>query len=202
MHMAKHRLKSEDRRKQILEKAAEVFATHGLAGARTRDIAAACDINEAVIYKHFESKEELFRESLRFNHTELSKILYELIEREANGLATLKASLDVQIVKIILDPAIRAYVLHGAAAATLDSEMKKWAGDWFYIQNEFIRGLLKRGIGDGSIRSDIDIEVVIWQIKGAGWVCLLEGIFGKSEAEISDLARKLYKSVLDSIAAK
>ncbi|MCX6646314.1 MAG: TetR/AcrR family transcriptional regulator [bacterium] len=200
--MVKCRLKSEERRKQILEKAAEVFAKHGLAGARTRDIAKACNINEAVIYKHFESKEELFRESLQIWHAELAKTTYEVTENQPNGLAALKAFMDLQIVEVITNPEPRAYILHGVAAATLDPLMKEWATNWFYKQNKFTQEQLERGIGDGSIRPDIDVEAEVWHIKGVGWACLLAGIFGLSNAEVSDLARKLYKSVLDSVAVK
>lgn len=199
--MTSRRLKSEERRKQILEKAAEVFAAHGLAGARTKDIAKACDINEAVIYKHFESKEELFRESLHFNQIELVEKLYELVESESDGLKALRASMGTHIAQLIADPALRAYMLHGIAASTHDVQMNAWASDWFGKQNEFIRKQLKRGIEDGSIRPDIDIENEVWHIKGVGLASMLAGIFGLSEKKASDLARDLFKKVLDSIAA-
>jgi AcrR family transcriptional regulator len=54
------RLTSEQRRQQITESARTVFMAHGLAGARTRDIAAQAGINEATLYRHFKSKEELY----------------------------------------------------------------------------------------------------------------------------------------------
>lgn len=49
-----------ERRQSILEAAKRVFIHHGYAGARTKDIAVEADINEALIYRHFASKEELF----------------------------------------------------------------------------------------------------------------------------------------------
>lgn len=54
------RLKKEDRKAQILEKAKELFVEKGYHHTKTRDIAKACDISEPVIYKHFSSKEQLF----------------------------------------------------------------------------------------------------------------------------------------------
>lgn len=54
------RLTSEQRRQQITESARTIFIAHGLAGARTRDIAAEAGINEAMLYRHFKSKEELY----------------------------------------------------------------------------------------------------------------------------------------------
>ena len=57
---AKNRLSREDRRSQIIEASRDVFLQHGLAGARTRDIAQAAGVNEALLYQHFRSKEEIF----------------------------------------------------------------------------------------------------------------------------------------------
>jgi AcrR family transcriptional regulator len=54
------RLTADARREQIIEAAREVFARSGLAGARTRDLAAEAGINEALLYRHFSSKEDLF----------------------------------------------------------------------------------------------------------------------------------------------
>lgn len=54
------RLTSPQRREQIVTVARTVFVEEGRAGARIRDIAAKAGINEALVYKHFRSKDELF----------------------------------------------------------------------------------------------------------------------------------------------
>lgn len=54
------RMSAQDRRAQIIAAARQVFVAQGLNGTRTRDIAAEAGINEALLYKHFASKEELF----------------------------------------------------------------------------------------------------------------------------------------------
>lgn len=54
------RLSGEERREQILESARRVFVRSGLAGARTKDVAAEAGINEGLLYRHFASKDELF----------------------------------------------------------------------------------------------------------------------------------------------
>lgn len=48
-------------RAAILEAAAEEFAEHGLASARTEDIAERTGLSKAIIYYYFESKEELYQ---------------------------------------------------------------------------------------------------------------------------------------------
>lgn len=57
----KKRMSAASRREQILDAAREVFIDAGYAGARTQDIAAAAGVNSALVFRHFESKEEIFK---------------------------------------------------------------------------------------------------------------------------------------------
>ena len=57
-------MRAPERRKQILEAARTVFAQSSFHGTRTRDIARAAQVNQATLFEHFASKEELFREAV------------------------------------------------------------------------------------------------------------------------------------------
>lgn len=54
------RFSAEDRRQQILQVATELFASKGYEGATTREIAKRAKVNEAIIFRHFPTKEELY----------------------------------------------------------------------------------------------------------------------------------------------
>jgi AcrR family transcriptional regulator len=55
----------EERPRQILEAALDVFGERGLAGARLDDIARRAGVSKGTIYLYFPNKEELFREVVR-----------------------------------------------------------------------------------------------------------------------------------------
>ena len=55
----------EERPRQILDAAFEVFAEQGLAAARLDDIAKRAGVSKGTIYLYFPNKEELFREMVR-----------------------------------------------------------------------------------------------------------------------------------------
>lgn len=55
------RLTAEQRRERILEAARQVFLESGFAGARTRRIAEEAGITEALLYRYFPSKADIFR---------------------------------------------------------------------------------------------------------------------------------------------
>ncbi|MCW5765303.1 MAG: TetR/AcrR family transcriptional regulator [Phycisphaeraceae bacterium] len=56
------RLPAAKRKAQLLDAAAKVFATHGYSGTTTSELAKAAGVSEPIIYRHFQSKRELFIE--------------------------------------------------------------------------------------------------------------------------------------------
>src|ERR1043166_2297082 len=55
----------EERPRQILAAALEVFGDHGLAPPRLEEIAKRAGLSKGTIYLYFSNKEELFREMIR-----------------------------------------------------------------------------------------------------------------------------------------
>jgi len=63
--MVATRLDSDERRKAIVAAALPLFARKGFAGTTTRELAQAAHISEALLFKHFPSKLDLYGEILR-----------------------------------------------------------------------------------------------------------------------------------------
>lgn len=77
--MATHRLSHADRRDSILEAATSAFAAHGYDGSRTLEIARSAGVSEALLYRHFVSKEALY-----------AAVLDRLIEQQDHNFAALQ----------------------------------------------------------------------------------------------------------------
>ena len=60
MATAPARLRAADRREQILDVATGLFARQGFKGTTTKEIAAKAGVTEALIFRHFPSKEDLY----------------------------------------------------------------------------------------------------------------------------------------------
>src|ERR1700758_1341172 len=54
------RVSSEDRRQQIVEVATQLLSRRGYEGTTTRQIADSAEVNEAIIFRHFSTKEDLY----------------------------------------------------------------------------------------------------------------------------------------------
>ena len=76
----KKRLKAEDRRARIIDAALHLFSEKGFSGTRTREIARRAGISEALIFRHFRSKEQLYNEALK-STLEGHPLVFDLSDR-------------------------------------------------------------------------------------------------------------------------
>lgn len=81
----KARLNAEDRRRLLLKAAIGSFAQKGFAGTKTKDIASAAGVSEAILFRHFASKEDLYQAILDTK---------EAPEMRAQMMAKLEAAAD------------------------------------------------------------------------------------------------------------
>jgi AcrR family transcriptional regulator len=102
--MAITRLDSDDRRKAIVVAAVPLFARNGFAGTTTRELAAAAGVSEALLFRHFPSKQSLYREILALGCEG---------DPALESLATLPASTETLI--CIVRFMVRRFVLGGEA---------------------------------------------------------------------------------------
>lgn len=72
-------------RERILDAAAHVLDTQGLAHATTKRIAAAAEYSEATLYKHFRDKDELFIAVLRERRPPFIDVLVRMPESAGEG---------------------------------------------------------------------------------------------------------------------
>jgi len=81
--VTKQRMSAAERREQIIAAAREVFVEQGVTGARSRQIAERAGITEAYLYRHFHSKDELYRLAVDAP----LKTMLDQVESEVNRLA-------------------------------------------------------------------------------------------------------------------
>jgi TetR/AcrR family transcriptional regulator len=74
------RLSADDRRKQLIEVAIDLFSRRGFGGTTTKEIATAAGVNEAIIFRHFATKQKLYEAILehRADKAEVKEVFAEL----------------------------------------------------------------------------------------------------------------------------
>src|SRR5438477_11645 len=117
--MANTRLDSDERRQAIVDAAVPLFARKGFAGTTTRELAEIAGISEALLFRHFPSKQLLYREILQQVGCQGDPVLEQLASLPASA-ATLVCMVRFMVRRCVagseidradLDPRLRL-VLH------------------------------------------------------------------------------------------
>lgn len=79
------RMAGDERRQQILRVAMRVFSENGFRGTTTKEIATAAGISEAMVFRHFDNKDELYNAIL--DHKACSGVFQDPIEELGKWVA-------------------------------------------------------------------------------------------------------------------
>ncbi|CAL9328067.1 hypothetical protein SUDANB121_00024 [Nocardiopsis dassonvillei] len=110
------RMRRAERRAQILEAATRAFARGGFAGTSLDDIATEAAISKVILYRHFESKDEMYRAAL-------DRVCARLQERVGEGDFT-GESLSLFLAAAAEDPDGFRLLFHYAAR---EPDFREWA---------------------------------------------------------------------------
>ncbi|MFF9348572.1 TetR/AcrR family transcriptional regulator [Streptomyces sp. NPDC014734] len=189
---------SPERRRELLDTAAEVFAAHGYNATTVRRIADEAGMLAGSLYYHFDSKESMIDEIL-------STFLTELWEGYDTVLA---AGLGPrETIEALVTESFREIDRHRAAVAIFQKESKHLATQprFQYLadsQRKFEQawlGTLERGVADKSFRADLDIRLTYRFVRDTVWVAASWYRPGGQHSP-DEIARQYLSMVLDGIA--
>jgi len=138
-----HRMHGDERRQQLIDVAMQVFATHGYRGTTTREIARVAGVSEAIIFRHFQNKEELYSAILdeksndRVIPETFSKLAKFVVEKDDFGFFyTLAISIldnqqnDEDFLRLMLHSALEGHEMADAFFEKLVLEVYGFVGEY------------------------------------------------------------------------
>jgi len=158
------RMKAQDRRRQLLESAAQCFARHGYRGTTTAMIAAEAGISEPIIYRHFKNKHDLF---------------VALIEKVADEVfanwqkATRNAASPLEKLQVLMyqnpatsDPRTASVyrLLFHASTETSEPAIQQATHHHYQRYVNSLASVVSEAQKAGQIRDDVPAEWLAWQI--------------------------------------
>ena len=158
------RLSGEERRRQIIEAAATLFSQKGFRGPTTREISQAVGVSEAMLFKHFATKEELYAAIIEAkSHVErLMDTVVEAAERgdDAEIFRTLAREM---IARTRNDPTLMRLTFFSALEGHALSDMMFRSR----VQqlDDFLSRYIARRIAAGAFR-DLDPLETAWNFVG------------------------------------
>lgn len=199
--MTRIRLNAPDRRNQIIEKAAPVFAEYGLNGTKSRDIAKACDVTEAVIYSHFETKLDLYKAVCEKRYSETVGKWRKISVRESIGANALKSLLKSEITVMSANPDLCSTIIHSIGASIYEQTIGKMVSRWLSELHSLVIETLNHGIKDGSLAKDTDPECAAHMIRGIVWLHIINVALKLKALENAKYPFDMFDCPLRSIGA-
>jgi len=153
-------------RSRIFEAALKEFAVHGLAGARTDAIAKAAEVNIALLFYYFKSKEELYSAVLEEMFSRWNATLLPPLQArgtpEQRILKYVEAYFDHVAVSIWKPRMIQQELMRSKHSPAIRKLFKKYATP----VHEAVIQVLREGITAGSFRANLDVENFFYSITG------------------------------------
>jgi len=131
----RRRMRAEDRRGLILERARRLFTERGYARTSLDDVAAAAGVTKPVVYDHFRSKRDLYFELMRLLRDELVKSASQSLAENAAPEERFRAAIGNFFGQVRRDPAIVQLLF---VQPRTEPDL---ADEWERLQNEALAAL-------------------------------------------------------------
>ena len=162
---------NESTRDRILDAAADVMSRLGLAKATTKEIARAAGCSEALLYKHFREKEEIFLGVLKHRLPNLTATLAALPGQAGTG------SVRDRLVEVV-DLGVRFYAGGLAIGSSMlgDPQLVRRHREWLVTRglgpqqaNRMLADYLRAEQEAGRVAAEADADAVAAMLLGASY---------------------------------
>jgi len=177
----------EQRRREILASAIGVFAEHGFAEARIRDIAAGAGVAEGTIYLYFEGKEDLLLTAFRAVVHDFCTSIRSVLSAEIAFVERVERFVRMQFERIEAEPALATVLLLESRQTT--TFYSGAVRDVLRTYASAIDDLLASGVADGSVRADADLALARRMLIGSLEEVELEWLIGDKTRPLAPFAR-------------
>jgi TetR/AcrR family transcriptional regulator len=187
----KNRMAADDRHRQLLRSAIDCVARNGFGGTKTKDIAAAAGVSEAILFRHFATKEDLYHAILDMKATQddgkgMKRLMQQLEECAArrDDAGVFGAILRAIFGSFREDPAFHRLLLYAMLEGHLMASLfHKRLGAGF---QDFLRRYVALRQSEGAFRGG-DPELMLTFAVGTAVHCATgKYIFGLKKSTVAD----------------
>jgi len=200
MAKRRKRLPAEERRKQILKSAVTVFARSNYRAARVAEIAAEADISEALLYKFFDSKQAIFLEILQHMSERIVASWQEEVDREEDALLAVR-NMGITYYRRMKQHPEELRVQFQAISEVADQQIAERLRKDHQNYMRFITGVIRKGMRQGSVRKDLDLEMLGFLFDGGGILMNMMKLLSFERKFNEKTVLRLMNHLVDSIRA-
>jgi len=190
------RLTADERRRQLVRAAVRAFARDGFHGATTRSIAAEAGVAEALLYRHFSSKRDLYLSTVALTSDRMVDALRRILEEHADApRQAVYALLGFYRTMLLRNPDLAKMIF--LVSAELDAEDVR---DVYLPRQEVALDLLEAAFttwqAQGFVAAGLAPRALAWMVLGSYQVVALMQHSGRIDEVPPDATRALLETLL------
>jgi TetR/AcrR family transcriptional regulator len=176
------RLPAAERRLALVETAIRLFADSSYRGTTTAEIARAAGVSEPILYRHFDSKRELYLAALDHLWEKTRAGWERTLAGAADACAAVEAIGKEHV--SVRPPKLQLAELwvQALTEAADDPELGRHLRDHLREVHDFMAAMLRRGQAEGVIAADRDADAEAWLMLAGG----LLGMVGRRVGLLDD----------------
>jgi len=184
-----------DIRERIIAAASERFMEEGFSNVPVGEIAAGLGISKKTFYKHFRSKDEILRLVIDRLLDGIRSQFRSIVEMDTSFPEKLDALMTFLGEKLsrLSRPMMRDLQRHSPRMWDRVQEFRRER-----ISNDF-RGLLHRGVAEGFVRSDVDIDLFLLVFIGAVEAVVNPAVLAEQPLSVREIIRSIMTVLIRGI---
>ncbi len=193
MSAGRSRLPAAERRASVLDCACRVFSRGSYRGTTTAEIAREAGVTEPILYRHFESKRDLYLACLDESWSRVRALWAQVVEEEpdpASWIAAMgRAFLDSEEYR----PVITNLWIEALAEASDDDETRLRFREHLLEVHAFVVDVIRRAQAAGGVAPERDPDAEAWMFIGNGLLSIVDrrlgGVLGEAWPKIGAARR-------------
>lgn len=176
--MSSTRLPAEERRAALLDCACRAFADGTYKGTTTAEIAREAGVTEPILYRHFESKRDLYLSCLRESWRRMQARWDEVVAAEPDPrlwIAVMGRSfLESQVHR----PLVSNLWIQALAESSEDREIARYMRKHMREVHRYVTSVIRRAQAEAALPPDREPEAEAWIFLGLGLLSMADRAVG------------------------
>ena len=176
--MSRTRLPGPERRAAVLSCACNVFSRGSYHGTTTAEIARAAGVTEPILYRHFESKRDLYLACLDETWANLRVLWDDAVANEPDPANWIRAMARAFFESERNRPVISNLWVEAISEASEDAEIRRYMRRHMQEVHTYVADVIERAQAAGGVLDDRDPRAEAWLFLAVGLLKMVSGRLG------------------------
>lgn len=172
------RLPAPERRAAVLDCACRVFSRGSYHGTTTAEIARAAGVTEPILYRHFESKRDLYFACLEETWAELRTLWDEAVAEEPDPANWVRAMAQAFFRSEKNRAVISNLWVQALSESGLEDDIRRYMRRHMREVHAYVAGVIERSQAEGGVLVDRDPRAEAWLFIAVGLLKMISGRLG------------------------